>query len=439
MSIMLPYGKKSISIPLSDIKNYEIFLPQEVQTNLTEKDIVNNSLNNPIASETLNNLLAKKSPERITVVLSDITRITGSNIFLPELMKIFNSAEIIPKNITYLIASGIHPPCNKEQINALFGISKISSLELEEVSKPFQYHLSNGSKVIQHNAKDSQTLKTVSTLKDGTELKVNKYAVETDFLILTGSITYHYLAGFGGGRKAIIPGVSSYENCLNLHKLSLCKNRHKKNSRAATGVLSGNPMHQHMTEVVSKLNPAFLLNTVCNEKKEIIYSVAGDWQKAFQKGCGFVRKNYSTKVRKKFDAVIVSCGGFPKDINMIQTHKTFENCINLVKEGGSMLILSECSEGVGNNTFLKWFNYNDEQELVVHLKKNFEINGQTALSTLIKSKRAEVSLFTSLEKKAVNAMNMNKTPSVEKYMGEKMLENKSVAFVPYGSSLFFRG
>ncbi len=437
-NLSFSYGKKSIQFDSSGMEECRIFSPRKIQTEGTEKEIVKESLANPIGSPTLSFLLDQQNPSKVTVVLSDITRITGSQLFLPLLNQIFQERRISPRKITYLIASGIHPPCSKEQLETLLGIKGGSGLKLEEAKAPYRYRLTNGSAVIQHSARDEKALKPVGAFVDGTPLKIHKLAADSDFLILTGSVTLHYLAGFGGGRKAILPGISSYESCMELHKLSLCKQWNRKNRRASLGNIRGNPVHQRMEEAAKMVSPAFLLNTVCDDHGKIIHAVSGHWKKAFQKGTGFVRKAFCRESDSLFDAAIVSCGGFPKDINFIQSHKTFENCIGLVKEGGALLLIAECREEIGNPDFLKWFRFPSEEKFVKSLKENFVINGQTALSTFNKCKRVRTYMLTNLDEKTVRTMNIHKVASIQEFIEREKLEGKKVALVPNGSTTWFR-
>lgn len=436
--LQFPYGKKNIGFDATKLSHGEIFLSEEFEADKSEKEIIIGSLKKPSGSPPLPSLLKRKKPKRITVVMSDVTRVTGSHVFLPLLINIFKEEHIPPKNITYLIAAGIHPPCNREQIESLFGINRTSALQLKEERSVYEYRLSNGSRIRQHNAKGEKGLAMAGCFSDGTPFKVSQTAMESDFLILTGAVTLHYLAGFGGGGKAILPGISSYENCMDLHKLSLCPHQNRKNSRVSLGNLSRNPFQERIREAVKMMKPAFALNTVCDDHKRIIFAASGHWEKAFQAGARFIRKVSCRKSDTLFDAAMISCGGFPKDINFIQSHKSFENNVGLVKEEGALLLIAECKEKIGNPTFLNWFRFESEKEFVRSLKGSFEINGQTALATFQKCRRVRTYMITGLSENILKKMNIRKVKNIEEFIRVEKLAMKKVALVPKGSTTWRR-
>jgi nickel-dependent lactate racemase len=436
--ISFPYGKQAFALDPSSLGDCHVFSPGNFEPEETEEEIVEKALANPVGSSPLPLLLKEKKPSKITVILSDITRVTGSSIFLPILQSILEEGKIPPKNITYLIASGIHPPCDEKQLESILGINPSSLLRLKEVAPPYRYALSNGSKVVQHNAKDKKELATMGRFSDGVPLRINKHAAESDLIILTGAITLHYLGGFGGGRKAVLPGISGYKDCLDLHKLSLCRKLDRKTERASLGNLRGNPFHQRMEEATEMMGPSFLLNTICDERKRVIFAVSGHWKKAFLKGTRFFREKFCLESRDLFDAAIVSCGGFPKDINFIQSHKAFENAIGLVREGGALLLLAECKGGVGNPTFLDWFRFGSEKDFVQALRKNFEINGQTALSTFLKCCRIRTYMATSLDGGILKKMGITKVTDIGEFAKREKLDKKKVALIPHGSVTWAR-
>jgi nickel-dependent lactate racemase len=261
-------------------------------------------------------------------------------------------------------------------------------------------------KVFNHDPRDGANLKLLGTTSRGTRVVFNRRVIESDKIILTGALGFHYFAGFSGGRKGLMPGVASFDACVNNHLLVL-KPEGGKDPDATTGKLQGNPVHEDMMEACQGLLPPFFLfNTILSPDKKIIQAVSGDLTHAFEKGCEIFMKNFSLPVTQKADLVIASCGGFPKDINFIQAHKSLDYAMNALREGGVMVILAECPEGYGNPTFHGWFKYHDLNELEEHLKAHYEINGQTAYSTLIKAKKAKIILISALPPQEVRQMSL---------------------------------
>jgi nickel-dependent lactate racemase len=241
----------------------------------------------------------------------------------------------------------------------------------------------------------------------GIPVEVNRSVAEADRLILTGAVTFHYFAGFGGGRKSLLPGVSSRRSCMASHFALLNIGEGSgKNPRAVTGNLEGNPVHEAMLEACAMRPPDFILNTVLTPDKRILAAFAGDWREAHLDGCRFYARTFSYPIRERADLVVVSCGGFPKDINLIQAHKSMEYASRALKPGGVMLLLAECRDGFGNATFFDWFRYPSCGELESALRVRYEINGQTAWSVKEKAERFRIVLVSRLAPAEVSGMGM---------------------------------
>jgi nickel-dependent lactate racemase len=254
----------------------------------------------------------------------------------------------------------------------------------------------------------------VGITSNGTRVSINRRAVEADRLILTGTIGFHYFAGFGGGRKSVLPGIASREACMASHYAVLNpSNGSGKNPLATTGNLEGNPVNQAMVEGCAMAKPDFILNTVLTPDKQIIAAFAGDWCQAHEAGCQFYRECFSFPLQKKADLVIASCGGFPKDINLIQAHKSMEYASQSIKDGGVMILLAECRDGFGNSTFFNWFRHKRLDEFEAALREQYEINGQTAYSTLQKAQRFKIILVSQFPEQQVVEMGMIPAQSLE--------------------------
>jgi len=363
--------------------------------------------------------------DRVTVVVSDITRYTGSQVYLPVLINRLNRAGVVDEDITIVFALGIHRQQLPQEHRMIVG---------DEILKQVR--------VRDHNAFDFRNLACLGKTDKGTNIEINRSVAQADKIILTGTIGFHYLAGFGGGRKSIVPGLASFETCRNAHLQVLnppeIGGRHPK---ATTGVLEGNPFHEVMVEACEMLCPIFLFNTIMSPTKKIIEVVAGDYISAHQHGCDILSKNFSPELEEKADLVIVSCGGFPKDINFVQAHKSIDYAINALKDDGIMILLAECSDGFGNPTFLDWFKYDNLQDLENALRDNFEINGQTAYSTLTKAKKVKIILLSELADSDVRRMSMTPVKSIDQALSiayEALGKYPSTYVIPDGGSIFPR-
>jgi nickel-dependent lactate racemase len=237
-------------------------------------------------------------------------------------------------------------------------------------------------------------------------------------VLVVGGITFHYFAGFSGGRKAILPGCASERAIQANHLLSFDAETMNKRAGVASGLLEGNAVHEDMEEAVRFLPPSFLVNTVLNERKEIVAVYAGDWRAAHRKGCDEYAAAHSIAVAERRQFVIVSVGGAPSDINMIQSHKAMEHASGVLEEGGTMVVLAECSQGLGRDDFHTWFIPGGSRATAEMLLRNYKINGQTAWSLRKKTERFRILLVSSLAAEVVQSMGMEPHRSLESAMAE---------------------
>jgi len=412
----LRYGKGKKGFTLKS-KNLLGVLKVGASRRFAPTSIIESSLDKPIHSLPFNDFFSPK--DSVAIVCSDITRYTGSDQFLHILIKRLSRIGIKDSSISITISLGIHRPQTEDEIEHLLGKLLYGKI-----------------RTYNHTPKDNSNLKLLGITSRGTRSEFNRRVIEADKIILTGALGFHYFAGFSGGRKGLMPGVASFDACVNNHLLVL-KPEGGKDRHARTGKLQGNPVHEDMMEACQGLPPVFLLNTILSPDKKIIGAVSGDLTLAFEKGCEMFMKDFSVPVTKKADLVIASCGGFPKDINFIQAHKSMDYAMNALREGGVMVILAECPEGYGNPTFHGWFKFNDLNELEERLKAHYEINGQTAYSTLLKAKRAKIILLSALPPDEVRQMSMVPAEDMEEALSLArtfLSDNPSCYIIPEAGS-----
>ena len=204
--------------------------------------------------------------------------------------------------------------------------------------------------MVDHVCTDQENLAYVGTTSYGTPVWLDKRALACDKVILTGGVVYHFMAGFGGGRKSVLPGIAGRETIMKNHNLALNpgigsgSNPHVRSAN----MCADNPVHADMMEAYSMVNPAFLLNVVVNDQQEIIAAFAGNWVTAHRAACGLVDRMYGVPVKEKTPLVIASAGGYPKDLNFYQTIKTLCNALEVSQEGGTIILVTKSEEGFGN-------------------------------------------------------------------------------------------
>ena len=369
-------------------------------------------------AETINTF---KAGERVVIVTSDITRYSGSEIYLPLLVERLNGAGIRDPDITIVVALGIHRKQTDHEHERIVG------------------RLHRRIRVVDHDCDDPGKLVLVGKTANGIAVELNRQVVEADRLILTGTIGFHYFAGFGGGRKSILPGVASRQACMASHFAVLNPAAGSgKNPRAVTGNLEGNPVHGAMLEACAMVGPTFIFNTVLAPDKRIIAAFAGEWRQAHLNGCRFYAEHFAFPIQAKAELVVVSCGGFPKDINFIQAHKSMEYGSQAVQDGGVMILLAQCRDGYGHPTFFNWFRFTDLGEFEAELRRHYEINGQTAHATLQKAQRFRVILVSELHPEEVVKMGMTPARSLDEALtlAEAMLPADYKAYViPEGGTV----
>ena len=202
-------------------------------------------------------------------------------------------------------------------------------------------------------------------------------------------ISFHYFAGFTGDENQFVLALPSIDH-RGYHMLALDFELGGRKAGVGTGLLDGNAVHEECERVANLTGPAFGINTIVDEKRRVVGIYCGDWRLAHRAACEAYLKNHSIVIPAKRDLVIVSCGGFPHDINMIQAHKSLDMAAHACKEGGAIILLAECRDGLGRDDFLKWFDSADSGQLESRLQQKYEVNGQTAWSLLTKAERYRI-------------------------------------------------
>ncbi len=359
--------------------------------------------------------------EHVIIITSDITRYTGSEIYLPLLVEELNRCGIPDRDIEIVIALGIHrkqsPEEHQKILGALYG--RIA--------------------VFDHDCDDPEQLVDLGQTSTGLPVQINSRVVAADRVIVTGTIGLHYFAGFGGGRKSLAPGVASRETCMATHfAIFNPADEGGRNAKACTANLDGNPVHLAIMEAARMIKPDFLLNTVLTADKKIAKVFCGELEQAHLAGCELAHRLYTAPMVHPVDLAVVSCGGHPKDINFIQAHKALDYGVQAVRPGGTVILLAACPDGFGNATFFDWFNYEDLDIFEKALRSRYEINGQTAWSTLHKAHTWRVILISEFDRQQTEKMGMEKANDLDEalQMAYKQLpENPELVVIPDGGTI----
>lgn len=385
MDFNFGFYKDSVKFNVPDASIEAVLEPNKVNVDLTGADEVKRAMDNPIGSKKLKDIV--KKGEKVAIITSDITRPMPSRIVLPVVVSELNSAGIQDSDITVVFAVGIHRSHTDEERKYLAG---------DEIY--------NRIKCIDSN---SVGYTCIGKTKNGTPLDICNAVVEADRVICMGNIEFHYFAGYSGGAKAIMPGVSTREAIRANH----CNMVYDE---AKAGNLDTNPVRIDMEEAGKRVGIDFIVNVVLDANKNIIKAVAGDYIKAHREGCKFLDKLYKIEIPEKADIVITTPGGFPKDLNLYQAQKSLDNAKHAVKDGGIIILVASCKEGFGEKTFEKWMlGFEKPEDMVIELKKNFVLGGHKAAAIAKVLQKCSVYLVSDIDHDTVKKMFMKPYKDVQ--------------------------
>lgn len=391
--ISLRYG--SGHFPLQyDPERFDVLVPRDSKSESLADSALDAALDSPINSPVVEEIV--KPGSNVVIVVPDATRAAGVERIVSLYLRRLTALGLTNKQISMLVGGGIHRPPTQFEIQTIAGV---------EAAQEFP--------IYPHDANDHSTLVALGTTSRGTPVELNRRLVDADYVLVVGGITFHYFAGFSGGRKAILPGCASERSIQANHLLSFDVATMNKRAGVASGLLEGNAVHEDMEEAVRFLPPSFLVNTVLNDRKEIAAVYAGDWRMAHRRGCDEYAAAHTIEVPARRNLVIVSVGGAPSDLNLIQSHKAMEHASGVLEEGGTMVVLAECSQGLGRPDFDQWFVPGGSQATAEMLLRNYKINGQTAWGLRKKTERFRILLVSSLTAEVVRLMGMEPHSSLE--------------------------
>ena len=329
-------GYVDVSVPEENLLG--VILKDAPVSGKTEEEVILDTLAHPIGTPRLKDIV--KRGETVCIVVSDVTRAwQRMSVYLPHVVKELNDAGIADKDIRFLSALGYHRRHTPEEHEKLLGPSLIQRFQ-----------------IIDHDCLDKDNLVQLGTTSRGTPVIINKIAAEADRLVLTGSCYYHPWVGYGGGKKSILPGISSIESIQKNHLMTMDE-QGKQRPEVASGNIKNNPIHLDMLEVASIVKPDFMFNVIMGYDGKIARAVCGDCITAHDVGRKIVDELYQIPIRELADITISSQGGYPKDIDVCQTGKGIYHTQAATKPGGWIIILSDCTEGIGppdaNTIFLE--------------------------------------------------------------------------------------
>jgi nickel-dependent lactate racemase len=404
------YGHGTQTVRVPDANLLDVLRPNPASSTLSEAQEVRRALDNPIDSPPLREII--QPGEKVVVVSSDITRPVPTARLMPFILDELYAGGVKPEDITLLFALGshrAHSPAEREKLAGARAWAEIACVD-----------------------SDPQDCQRLGVTARGTPVDITRRVATAERCICLGNVEYHYFAGYSGGAKALMPGVSSRAAIQANHAWMLDEN-------ARAGKLEGNPLREDIEEAIARFCPIdFILNVVLDEKKQVLRAVAGHPVSAHRAGCAFLDSIYKKEIGQQADIVLCSQGGAPKDLNLYQTQKALDNAKHAVKPGGVIILMGACPEGMGGGTFETWMTEGPTpQAMIERIRREFVLGGHKAAAIAMVLRQADIYLVSEMTPEFVRRIFLQPFSSAQAAFDaalEKIGPRASVLVMPYGGS-----
>jgi len=406
MNTNIRYGKDCVQKLVVPKKNMiGIFAPKDVECGLPD-EVINKAIDKPIGYDSLEEFL--KGGKDVVFIVNDGTRPTPTAKVLDALSKRMDL-----RSARYLIATGTHRAMTEEEYDFVFG----------------KHYNNLKDRILTHDANESECIH-LGKSKNGTDMEVNKIAVDADRLVIITSVEPHYFAGYTGGRKSFLPGVASFKTIEQNHKLAM-------KQEAQSLVLDGNPVHEDMMDAleVVKGKEIFSIQMVLDRHQNIYKVAAGDLNKAFATAVDWALEVFSVPIPEKAD-VVISVAPYPMDVDLYQSQKALDNGKWALKEGGKIVMVSKCREGIGHPTFLKQLSSSkDPKKVLENLSMEYKLGYHKAAKMAEISVWADIWAVTDLDDKIISDANIRPFKTVQDALDEafRMKPDAKVIILTDGS------
>lgn len=409
MEFELGFGAGVQKLTVPDRNLLDVLTQNDVSVDLTGEAEVRRALSEPIGTPRLRDIV--KKGETVAIVTSDVTRPMPSAKVLPAVLEELDAAGVDRRDVTVVFGLGSHRHQTEAEMRRLVGDAVFDSVRCVDSDVDDCVHMGDTS--------------------FGTPVDIFRPVAEAKRRVLLGNIEYHYFAGYSGGAKALMPGVSTRAAIQANHSRMV-----EETSRA--GNLDTNALRADIEEAGRICGADFILNVVLSEHKEIIRAVAGDLVAAHRAGCAFLDTLYLKKIPARADIVITSQGGAPKDLNLYQTQKALDNAKHAVKKGGTVIVVGSCREGIGERVFEEWIAAApDAHSMIDRVKRDFELGGHKAAAIAMVLENAHIVLVSEMPEETVRAAFLTPARSAQEALDEaleKYGEDATVIVMPHGGS-----
>lgn len=384
--IELRYGDSFLPFEYDDAR-FDVIEAISSARPLTDAEI-GARLDSPIGSPPIEEVISPG--ETVLFVVPDATRQTSAGQVINLLVRRLIANGTMPHEMAVIFATGIHRPVTEE--------------EKREIVTPF---IAQRLKLVDHDARNPIKIFDLGETSTGIPVELNWMLTEYDHVVTIGGVTFHYFAGFTGGRKLVCPGLASAKTISETHKLAFDCSVHDRREGVGPGRLDGNAVNEAFIEAAAKVRISFAVNAIVNESGAAEEIFCGDWQQSHRAACEHYAATHTVDVEERREIVIASCGGAPYDINLIQAHKALEAASEVCADGGTIILMAQCRDGLGRTDFLDWFTAANSGDLARRLCADYQVNGQTAWSLLRKAERFNIHIVSSIDDAAVAIMRLN--------------------------------
>ncbi|HTR80977.1 MAG TPA: nickel-dependent lactate racemase [Bacteroidota bacterium] len=413
MKASLAYGKGWLDLELPGVAA-DVIRPTHQPGLSDERAAVLHALEQPIEAEPLRDWLRPEC--KVCITFTDLTRATPNERIIPWLLEYLANHGVHKDQILLLNQLGTHRPNTRQ--------------ELEQILTP---EVVNAYRVINHEPENPKALVQLGTTESGTPALINRHFVEADVRIVTGFIEPHLFAGFSGGVKGIMPGVAGLETVMSNHGYT-----HIADPSATFGITNGNPVWEELRNIALRVGKSFLLNVSLNNERKITGVFAGHLVKSHAVGCEFVRRSAMQRVDAPYDVVVTTNSGYPLDLNLYQTAKGIAAAARIIKKGGTIIVASECSDGIpAKSPFERLLHSAENTNLLLerlHNAKKHEPDQWQAQIQANCQRRAKVMLFSELADDVVRGAHLEPCHDIahEVLSLARTRSQQSVAILPVG-------
>ncbi|NKB65482.1 MAG: nickel-dependent lactate racemase [Candidatus Latescibacteria bacterium] len=408
--LRLPFGGGEETVAVDAESLLGVVLPQDGEEPGDEAGLVRQALAQPVGSPPLRRLV--RSGQKVAIITSDLTRPCPSERLLPAVLDELAAGGIADADIEVIIALGLHRPMEEAELRRAVGEAVFSRV-----------------RVTNHDPENTVHLGVTSA---GTPVELFTPLVEADVRVCLGNLEFHYFAGFSGGAKAILPGCASRATVDANHAMMV-------RPEAVAGRLEDNPVRRDIEEGVDMVGVDFILNVVVDGQHRIVEAVAGNVERAHRQGCQRVVERGAVAIEARADIALVSAGGYPKDVNLYQAQKALDNAAGAVRQGGVIIWLAECREGLGEETFEEWLlQASSPDELVQRIQREFVLGGHKAAAMAAVQQRAGVYLVSALEADLVRRCGMEPFTGIDQALARARQEvgpTARIVAMPQGGSV----